>query len=75
MAIKISGTTVIDDSRNGENFTTITVNSSTPFYQNSQTISSNYTITNGFNAMSIGPITISSGVTVTVGSGENWVIV
>ena len=38
-------------------------------YENSQTISSNYSITSGKNAMSAGPITISSGVTVTVTSG------
>ena len=45
------------------------------FYENSQTITTNYTITNGKNAMSAGPITINSGVTVTVGSGENWTVV
>tara|TARA_Y100000401_G_scaffold94580_1_gene81096 strand:+ start:2041 stop:3426 length:1386 start_codon:yes stop_codon:yes gene_type:complete len=44
-------------------------------YENAQTISSNYTITNGKNAMSAGPITINSGVTVTVGSGETYTIV
>ena len=45
------------------------------FWENDQAVSSNYTITNGKNAMSAGPITINSGVTVTVGSGENWTIV
>jgi hypothetical protein len=44
-------------------------------YENSQSITSNYTITNGKNAMSAGPITIASGVTVTVGSGETYTIV
>ena len=39
------------------------------FWENGQTVSSNYTITNGKNAMSAGPITINSGVTVTVGDG------
>ena len=43
-------------------------------YENSQTITSNYTITSGKNAMSAGPITINSGVTVTVPSGSNWVV-
>ena len=33
------------------------------------------TISNNKNAMSAGPITINSGVTVTVGSGETWTIV
>jgi len=45
------------------------------FYENSQTVTTNYTITNGKNAMSAGPITINAGITVTVGSGEVWTIV
>ena len=44
-------------------------------YENSQEISSNYTITNNKNAMSAGPITIASSATVTVGDGETWTIV
>lgn len=45
------------------------------FWENSQTVSTSYTITNGKNAMSAGPITIASGVTVTVGAGETWTVV
>lgn len=45
------------------------------FWENGQNVTSNYTITNGKNAMSAGPITIDSGVTVTVGSGETWTVV
>jgi len=45
------------------------------FYENGQTITTDYTITNGKNAMSAGPITINTGVTVTVGTGENWTVV
>ena len=45
------------------------------FWENNQTVTSNYTITNGKNAGSFGPITIQSGVTVTVGSGETWSVV
>jgi len=45
------------------------------FYENGQTVTTSYTITNGKNAMAAGPITINSGVTVTVGSGENLTIV
>jgi hypothetical protein len=44
-------------------------------YENSATISANYTIGSGNNAMSAGPITVSSGVTVTVPSGSVWTIV
>jgi len=45
------------------------------FWENDQTVASNYTITDGKNAGSFGPITIASGVTVTVGSGETWTVV
>ena len=45
------------------------------FYENGQNVTTDYTITNGKNAMSAGPITINSGVTVTVGSGETLTIV
>lgn len=45
------------------------------FWENGQTVTTNYTITNGKNAMSAGPITINTGVTVTVGAGEVWTVV
>ena len=45
------------------------------FYENDQAVTTDYTITNGKNAMAAGPITINSGVTVTVGSGETLTIV
>ena len=45
------------------------------FYENDQTVTTNYTITDGKNAMSAGPITINSGITVTIGTGEVWTIV
>jgi len=45
------------------------------FWENGQTVTTNYTITNGKNAMSAGPITINTGVTVTVGTGETWTVV
>ena len=45
------------------------------FYENSPTVSSDYTITTGKNAMSAGPITINNGITVTVPNGSVWTIV
>ena len=45
------------------------------FTENDQTMTTDYTITDGKNAMCAGPITINSGVTLTIGSGENLVIV
>ena len=42
--------------------------------ENAQTISSNYTVTSGYNGLSVGPVTVASGVTVTVGSGQRWLV-
>ena len=44
------------------------------FIENEQSINADYTIAATKNAASIGDIEISSGVTVTVTSGGNWVI-
>lgn len=46
----------------------------TVFVENSQVVTTNYTITSGKSASSAGPITINNGVTVTVPSGSRWVI-
>ena len=45
------------------------------FWENGQTITTNYTITNNMNAGTFGPVTINNSVTVTVGDGETWTIV
>ena len=45
------------------------------FYENEINITDDYTITAGTNAVSAGPITIDSGVTVTVPSGSEWTVV
>ena len=44
-------------------------------WENNATISANYSIASGNNAMSAGRITVNSGVTVTVPSGSSWAIV
>jgi hypothetical protein len=44
-------------------------------WENNTTISSNYTIASGNNAMSAGPITVASGVVVTVPTGSVWTVV
>jgi hypothetical protein len=53
----------------GSNITTLGL------YENSATISANYTIGTGNNAMSAGPITVSTGFTVTVPTGSTWTVV
>lgn len=45
------------------------------FYENGQTVTGSYTITSGKNAGTFGPVTINSGVTVTVPSGSTWTLV
>lgn len=41
---------------------------------NTTTISENYTLPSGQNGFSVGPITVNSGVSVTVPSGQKWVV-
>ena len=42
---------------------------------NSATVGTSYTIASGDNAVSAGPVSVASGVTVTVASGSVWVVV
>lgn len=44
------------------------------FVVNSATVAADYTVAAGQNAMSVGPMTINSGITVTVSSGQRYVI-
>ena len=58
-------------------FTTVTggqVVASNGLFVNSATVSSTYSIPSGNNAHSIGPMTVASGATVTVPSGQRWVV-
>lgn len=50
------------------------VQASSPFFVNGLRATSSYSIPSGSSAMSAGPITIASGVTVTVPSGSKWVV-
>ena len=43
-------------------------------YENSQSITANYTMTTGTNGHSVGPITVDSGVAVTIPSGSSWLV-
>jgi hypothetical protein len=42
---------------------------------NNTTVTENYTVDTGTNAQSVGPITVASGVSVTVASGQRWLVV
>ncbi len=43
-------------------------------YENKQIITANYTMTSGTNGHSVGPITVNSGVVVTIPSGSAWLV-
>ena len=58
----------------GSTVTGTTVVASTGFMLTGLTITSSYSVPSGYSAVSVGPITINSGVTVTVPSGSKWVV-
>ena len=45
------------------------------YIENASTINSSSTVNTGKNAISVGPLTFASGVTVTVPSGSIWVVI
>jgi len=54
--------------------TIASTSSSTDLLENVQTISSNYTVTASKNALAVGPVTINTGISVTVGTGQRWLV-
>jgi hypothetical protein len=78
-SININGTVGATTPTTGA-FTTIsatggyTATSAAPFYLSATTVSSNYTSPANYNLMSVGPVTINTGVTVTIDTTGNWVI-
>ncbi len=45
-----------------------------PFIATATAITTNYTLTSGYNWLSAGPVTINNGVTVTINNGVVWVV-
>lgn len=45
------------------------------FYQNDQAVTVSYSIPVGQNAGTFGPVTVNSGITVTIPSGSTWTVV
>lgn len=45
------------------------------FYENTNVITTNYTLSTNKNAMSAGPISINAGITVTIPAGSVWSII
>lgn len=50
------------------------INATNGLIVNSKTVSANYTIAVGDNAFSVGPVTVSSGISITVSSGSRWLV-
>jgi hypothetical protein len=46
----------------------------TVFSENTRTVTTNYTLSSSNNAHSVGPISINSGITVTIPSGARWIV-
>lgn len=68
--IKIAGNTVIEMSATESTFKV-----ARPFIENPVSVTEDYTLAANTNAMSAGPITIESNVTVTVSDGSEWTVV
>jgi len=52
-----------------------TITTTQPFHVNSQTVTEDFTLSAGNNAMAAGPVTINTGKTITLQAGTRWVIV
>jgi hypothetical protein len=48
--------------------------SSTPILENLQTVSTSKTLTASSNGISLGPITVNTSITVTIGTSQRWMI-
>jgi hypothetical protein len=70
LTISTAGAVTTPNTLTGSN-----VVASNGLHVNSQTVSASYTIAAGSSAMSAGPISVASGVSVTLGSGSRWVVI
>ena len=77
-AVRVKKDTVVEFRINNSPEATIlpdTIRCEGAFFENNATVAANKTISDGYNAMSAGPVTVNDSVTVTVGSGESWTII
>jgi len=51
------------------------INATNGLIVNADVVNTSYTIATGSNAFSVGPITTASGATVTVSSGQRWIVI
>jgi len=60
--------------RGDATWATVSGGGATPIVENENTISANRTITVGSNGMSVGYMTVNTGVSVTVGANQRWAV-
>jgi hypothetical protein len=73
--VRFSSTDVQFEGYNGSQWTSIGgAAAGGAVYENKQSITANYTMSTNYNGESVGPITVDSGVTVTIPSGSRWVV-
>lgn len=73
--VRFSSTDVQFEGYNGSQWTSIGgAAAGGAVYENKQSITANYTMSTNYNGESVGPITIASGVVVTIPSGSRWVV-
>ena len=51
------------------------VGASNGIFVNATTVSANFTVPNNYHSLSVGPVTVNGGVSVTVPSGSNWKVI
>lgn len=56
-------------------FQSVGIGASSGIIEMANTISSNYTVSSGFNALSGGPIEVANGVEITIPDGSTWTVV
>jgi len=74
-AANITGTLPAIDGSNLTGISTTATVAGGAIYENSATISSTHTIASGTNGMSAGPVSVGSGVTLTISSGSVYTVV
>lgn len=64
-----------DASFSNTNVTSDLTLSVVPVFRNTPNINFDYTFSNAYNELSIGPITVANGVNVSVANGATWTVV
>lgn len=75
MTFRVSSTQVIDSNKNIINVGYVRQDGGTPFWLNPKAVTTSFEVPSTHNALSIGPITVSDGITVTVTSGAIWTVI